>query len=124
MSLGSYLKGVRGETELSLRNVESLSKERRLRAELSSGYLSMLEQDKIKEPSPRILHALSKIYEIDYMAIMKEAGYMPDADLSSQTANVAFKGATRLTENQRDRIQRLINFELNESHKEKRKSEE
>ncbi len=124
MSLGSYLKRVREETGLSLRKVESHSKEKRLGAELSSGYLSMLEQEKVKEPSPRILYALSKIYEIDYISLMKEAGYMPDADVSSPTVNVAFKGATRLSDEQRSRIQRYINFELNESRQEKWKSEE
>lgn len=124
MSLGSYLKEVREERQLSLRDVERLAKEKQLGAELSSGYLSMLEQDKVKEPSPRILFALAKIYEVDYIHLMKLAGYMPDARTSSQTAKVAFRGAAQLSKEQRERIQRLIDFELSESQREKRKRKE
>jgi transcriptional regulator with XRE-family HTH domain len=124
MSLGAYLRKVREERQLSLRDVERLAKENQLGAELSSGYLSMLEQDKIKEPSPRILFALAKIYENDYMHLMKEAGYMPDVRASSQAAKVAFRGAAQLSKEQRERIQRLIDFELSESQRRKRKHRE
>jgi transcriptional regulator with XRE-family HTH domain len=124
MSIGSYLKEVREERQLSLRDVERLAKENQLGAELSSGYLSMLEQDKVKEPSPRILFALAKIYEEDYIHLMKEAGYMHDVRSSSQTAKVAFRGAAQLNKGQRERIQRFIDFELGESQRGKRKRKE
>ncbi len=124
MSVGSYLKEVREELQLSLRDVEHLAKEKQLGAELSSGYLSMLEQDKVKEPSPRILFALANIYEVDYIHLMKQAGYMPDATTSSQMAKVAFRGTAQLSKQQRERVQRLINFELSESQKGKHKRKE
>lgn len=124
MTIGPYLKEVREERQLSLRDVERLAKEKQLGAELSSGYLSMLEQDKVKEPSPRILFALAKIYEKDYIHLMKQAGYMPDVRASSQTAKVAFRGAAQLSKEQRERIQRLIDFELSESRRGKRKHKE
>lgn len=123
MSLGSYLKEIRDERQLSLRDVERLAKEKQLGAELSSGYLSMLEQDKVKGPAPRILFVLASIYELDYIDLMKRAGYIPDdAKLGSPTtAKVAFRGASQLGKAQRDRIQRLIDFELSESQRAKRK---
>jgi transcriptional regulator with XRE-family HTH domain len=124
MSLGSYLREVREERQLSLRDVERLAKENKLGAELSSGYLSVLEQDKVKEPSPRILFALAKIYEKDYLYFMKQAGYMPDARASSQSSKVAFRGAAQLNQEQRERIQRFIDFELSDSQRRKRKRKE
>jgi transcriptional regulator with XRE-family HTH domain len=123
MSIGSYLKEIREERQLSLRDVERLAKEKQLGAELSSGYLSMLEQEKIKEPSPRILFVLSSIYEVDYIDLMKRIGYMPN-DTKTESAKVAFRGASQLDKEQRERIQRLIDFELSESQGDKRKRKE
>ena len=125
MSLGSYLREVREGRQLSLRDVERLAKEKKeLGVELSSGYLSMLEQDKVKEPSPRILFALAKIYEEDYIHYMKRAGYMPGVRASSEAAKVAFRGVAQLNIEQRKRIQRLIDFELSESKRGKPKRKE
>ena len=77
MSLGSYLRQVRNRRQLSLRGVQQLARDKRLGAELSSGYLSMLERNEIKEPSPRILHTLASIYEVDYIDLMRRARYIP-----------------------------------------------
>ena len=126
MSLGSDLKKIRSDNRLSLRDVESLAKERQLGAELSSGYLSMLERDEIREPSPRILHALSSIYEVDYIQLMKSAGYMPDDTKSPDglQAKFAFRGMGRLDPQQQERIQKIIDFELSETQKSKRRTKE
>ena len=53
MSLGAYLRKIREDRQLSLRDVERLAKEGSLGADVSSGYLSMLERDGVKGPSPR-----------------------------------------------------------------------
>ena len=123
MSLGIYLKEIRSERQLSLRDVERLAKERQLGAELSSGYLSMLERDEVKEPSPRILFALASILEVDYIDLMKRAGYIPDATRveGASAAKVAFRGASQLDEEQRRRVQRIIDFELSDRQRAKRK---
>ena len=122
MTLGSYLKQIRNECGLSTRDVERIAKEKQLGAELSSGYLSMLEQNKVKSPSPRILYVLASIYEVDYIDLMKRADYMPkNTSLSIPTAKVAFRGASELDDAQKARIQRLIDFELSESRRGKRK---
>lgn len=126
MSLGSYLKEIRGDKQLSLRDVERLAKEKKLGAELSSGYLSMLERGDVKEPSPRILYVLAAIYEVDYIDLMKKAGYIPESPKlgSSPQAKVAFRGAAQLKDEQRKRVQRMIDFELSEARKSKRKRKE
>src|SRR3990172_7470694 len=123
MAIGSYLREMREERHLSLRDVERLAKEKKLGAELSSGYLSILERDEVKEPAPRILFALASIYEVDYIDLMRRAGYIPDSAKleSTSPSKVAFRGVVRLTEDQRERIQRMIDFELNETQVAKRR---
>ena len=122
MSIGTYLRQVRTKRQLSLRDVQQLAKDGRLGAELSSGYLSMLERDGIKEPSPRILHTLASIYEVDYIDLMRRAKYIP-TEVSREEAHptpVAFRGASQLSEEQQDRVQRMIDFEISESRRAKR----
>ena len=122
MSLGSYLRQVRNRRQLSLRGVQQLARDKRLGAELSSGYLSMLERNEIKEPSPRILHTLASIYEVDYIDLMRKARYIPTKGgiEGTKPAVAAFRGASQLSEEQQDRIQRMIDFELSESRRAQR----
>ena len=123
MSVGPYLQQVRHSRQLSLRDVQQLAKDKRLGADLSSGYLSMLERDEIKEPSPRILHTLALIYEIDYIDLMRRARYIPTEAVMEKTspALVAFRGAAQLSQEQQERVQRMIDFELSEARKAKRR---
>ena len=123
MSLGTYLKQVRTNCQLSLRDVQQLARERRLGADLSSGYLSMLERNEVKEPSPRILYSLASVYEVDYIDLMRRAKYIPDETNRDNTpaVSVAFRGASQLSEEQQARIQRMIDFELSESRRAKRR---
>ena len=122
MSLGAYLKEIREDRQLSLRDVERLAKEGSLGADVSSGYLSMLERDGVKEPSPRILYTLATVYEVEYMELMRRAGYIPDnVRLSSSPApSFAFRGASQLSKDRRQRVQRMIEFELYEQRGAKR----
>lgn len=66
--LGSYLKALRRERGCTLRYVEKM-------AGVSNAYLSQLENGKIRNPSPAILHKLSKAYDISFSLLMKQAGY-------------------------------------------------
>jgi transcriptional regulator with XRE-family HTH domain len=80
-TLGGYLAAVRSDRGLSLRQVEEQTGK-----EVSNAYLSQLENDKVKQPSPGILHALSTVYKVDYIGLMERAGY-----LTSQQAPVIAK---------------------------------
>lgn len=71
LTLGGYLAAVRADRGLSLRQVEEMTGR-----EVSNAYLSQLENDKVKQPSPNVLHALSATYEIDYIGLMERAGYL------------------------------------------------
>lgn len=123
MSLGSYLREIREGQKLTLREVERLAKDSKAGAEISSGYLSMLERDEVRAPSPRILFALASIYGKDYIDLMKRAGYIPtDINLTPHTpAQVAFRGANQLSEEQQKRIQHIVDLELRDALRSKRK---
>ena len=125
MPLGSHLKQVREERQLSLRDVEKLAKESKVGSDISSGYLSMLERDEVKQPSPRVLFTLASIYEVDYIELMKQANYIPNETKvgAGARAGVAFRGASQLSADQRRLIQRMIDFELSESQRGKRRRE-
>jgi HTH-type transcriptional regulator, competence development regulator len=78
LTLGGYLAAVRSDRGLSLRQVEEMTGR-----EVSNAYLSQLENDKVKQPSPNILHALSVTYEIDYIGVMERAGYLTPQQTSA-----------------------------------------
>ena len=122
MVLGTYLREVRDKRQLSLRDVQRLAKEKNIGAEISSGYLSMLERNAIKQPSPRILHTLAAIYEVDYIELMRKAEYIPNETSLREApqTNAAFRGAAQLSKEQQRRVQRIIDFELSEARRSKR----
>jgi transcriptional regulator with XRE-family HTH domain len=78
MTLGQTLKRARAHRGLSLRDVERATS-------ISNGYLSLLESDTVKNPSPNFLHQLAEEYGISYSLLMELAGYAvpaPHPDLS------------------------------------------
>ena len=99
-TLGSYLRGLREQARLTLRDVEAGSG-------ISNAYLSQLERDGVKEPSPRVLWAIAECYQADYLELMRRAGYpVPSAP------SVVFAGAERLTPDERAEIQEIIALKL------------
>jgi transcriptional regulator with XRE-family HTH domain len=68
-TLGEELRKLREARGMKLREVEKESG-------ISNGYLTQLENNKIKEPSPNILHKLSVVYQVPYNKLMKAAGYV------------------------------------------------
>ena len=60
-----------------MRDVQRLARQHNLGAGPSSGYLSVLEREGIRAPSPRVLRTLAAVYEIDYLDLMRRAGYIP-----------------------------------------------
>ena len=90
-SLGQYLKMAREYRKFSLRDVENATA-------ISNAYLSQLEGNKIKQPSPKVLHKLSELYNISYAEIMKLAGY-PIPEGSENTSSLQARiGPTTLDE--------------------------
>lgn len=67
-SLGQFLKAAREGKGFTLRAVEASTG-------VSNAYLSQLEGDKIKHPSPITLHKLGDLYGVSYSALLDLAGY-------------------------------------------------
>lgn len=70
-TLGQYLASIRVDRKMSLRDVEEATGK-----QVSNAYLSQIENDKIKKPSPNILHALAELYAINFENLMVMAGYI------------------------------------------------
>lgn len=76
MTLGRLLKDARSASGMTLRDVEKLTR-------ISNGYISLLESDAIKQPSPPHLHELAKAYSLDYGQLMELAGYVAPSQVPS-----------------------------------------
>lgn len=71
LTLGQYLSSIREDRKLSQRAVEKATNK-----VVSNAYLSQIENDQIKKPSPNILHSLAELYAIPYENLMERAGFV------------------------------------------------
>ena len=73
--LGVVLADLRRAKGLSLRQVQEATGNT-----VSNAYLSQLEHQKIKKPSPNVLRSLAGVYGVPYETLMEKAGYLlPDS---------------------------------------------
>lgn len=108
-TLGRRLRQLREEQHVTLRDLESLT-------ELSSGYLSLLEHDKVKQPKPPVLYKLAQALAVPYTELMELAGYIPAGEQpAAGPSAIMFKGAERLSRDQREAVQGIINVILESS---------
>ena len=70
-TLGQYLGSIRTDRKMTLREVEEATNRK-----VSNAYLSQIENDRIRRPSPNILHSLAEIYAISFEKLMDKAGYL------------------------------------------------
>ena len=70
-TLGQYLASIRADRKMTLREVEEATSK-----QISNAYLSQIENNKIRKPSPNILHTLAEIYAIRFEKLMDMAGYL------------------------------------------------
>ena len=73
MTLGQSLRRARTDAGLTLRQVERVTG-------ISNGYLSQLESDAIRAPSPHHLLRLADAYHVSYAGLMEAAGYPAPRD--------------------------------------------
>lgn len=90
-SLGAVLK--------QAREVRALSAVDAARAAgISAAYLSKLENDSVKKPSPPVLHQLSEALTLPYAELMRLTGYQvpgePDRSASDAVAAALFADVT------------------------------
>lgn len=78
LTLGAYLASIRNDRKMTLRDVEEATEKN-----VSNAYLSQIENNKIKKPSPNILHTLSELYSISFEGLMEMAGHVTSSSSSS-----------------------------------------
>lgn len=103
-SLGQFLKVVREDKGLTLRAVESSTG-------ISNAYLSQLEGDKIKQPSPVVLHKLADLYEVSYAALLGLAGYpVPGSDTGAADQTRLAARIGHVTSEEEDALVEYLEF--------------
>lgn len=104
-SFGEGLKTARELHNLSLREVEEATG-------ISNAYLSQLENDKIKKPSPHFLHKLAALYDIGYELLMETAGYVQrkKTDGPKTLAGAALFSQEKLTPEEEEKLAEYLAF--------------
>lgn len=111
---GEYLKDIRKERGLTIRQIETYSG-------VSNSYLSQLENGKKGIPSPTILKKLSKALKVDYNLLMIKAGHLEnnekiiaeDHELLKviKEHNLKYKGKV-LTSEQKEQVEKMLQILL------------
>lgn len=97
-SLGAALRQAREVRELSAVDAARA-------AGISPAYLSKLENDAVKRPSPHVLHQLSEALAVPYTELMRLTGYrVPAASRTMTTETVGAALFADLTEDERDEL--------------------
>lgn len=101
-ALGEYLKGIRLQQKLSLKDIYKATG-------ISDSKLSRIENNtNASDPSPSILQVLSKLYNINLIELYCMAGYLDEEALSSYEQ--VFQNVDLLTEDERNHIQTQIDL--------------
>lgn len=97
-SLGSVLRQVREARELSAVDAARA-------AGISAAYLSKLEGDAVKRPSPHVLHQLSEALAVPYAELMRLSGYrVPGETEDRSSATLGAAVFSDLTDDERDEL--------------------
>jgi transcriptional regulator with XRE-family HTH domain len=74
-------------------------------AGISAAYLSKLEGDAVKKPSPHVLHQLSEALAVPYAELMRLSGYrLPDESNANGAYTVSAALFADLTDDERDEL--------------------
>ncbi|MYE33718.1 MAG: helix-turn-helix transcriptional regulator [Gemmatimonadales bacterium] len=107
-TLGEYLASIRRDRKMTLRDVEEATEKG-----VSNAYLSQIEHNKIRKPSPNVLHSLAEIYAISFENLMIKAGYlMPSSERAADDRHgrVATFAEHNLTEEEESELLRFLQF--------------
>jgi HTH-type transcriptional regulator, competence development regulator len=97
-SIGTALRQAREVRELSAVDAARA-------AGISAAYLSRLENDAVKKPSPHVLHALSEALGVPYSDLMRLSGYrVPGEPGENQGVGVGSALFANLTEDEREEL--------------------
>jgi transcriptional regulator with XRE-family HTH domain len=97
-SFGSVLRQAREVRELSAVDAARA-------AGISAAYLSKLENDGVKKPSPHVLHALSEVLTVPYADLMRLSGYrVPGEHEPAAAGTVGAALFADLTDDEREEL--------------------
>jgi transcriptional regulator with XRE-family HTH domain len=97
-SIGTTLRQAREVRELSVVDAARA-------AGISAAYLSRLENDAVKKPSPHVLHQLSEALGVPYADLMRLTGYrVPGESQESEGVAVGSALFANLTEDEREEL--------------------
>lgn len=96
-SIGSVLKQAR-----EVRGLSAVDAARA--AGISAAYLSKLESESVKRPSPNVLHQLSEALAVPYAELMRSSGYPVPASSDSGRSAVTAALFADLTDDERDEL--------------------
>lgn len=97
-SFGAVLRQAREVRELSAVDAARA-------AGISAAYLSKLESDAVKKPSPQVLHQLSEALTVPYAELMRLSGYrVPDAPDPHAGDSVGAALFADLTDDEREEL--------------------
>ena len=103
-TLGQVLKTAREQKRLTLRQAEAVTK-------VSNAYISQLEGDKIKQPSPVWLHKLADLYDLSYSLLLGLAGYPVPGSHAMAESNGASAGRIgQVTPDEEDALVEYLEF--------------
>ena len=98
VTIGAVLRAARSVRGLS-------STETARSAGISPAYLSRLENDAVKRPSPGVLHRLGEVLKVPYAELMTLVGYqIPDASDAPDPARLDATIFTDLTDDEREEL--------------------
>lgn len=98
MTLGQYLKDIRGE-----RSIGQIA----MKSDIDKGYLSKIERDE-RKPKPEMLKNLADAYGADYQELLKLNGQVPDDFV------VIARKVGDVTEEQRLRLYRTLDKSIDD----------
>ena len=97
-AIGRLLKRTRQVRALSATDVARA-------AGISAAYLSKLENDAVKKPSPPVLHQLSEALAVPYAELMRLSGYpVPGVDEPARVDTIGAALFADITEDERDEL--------------------
>src|SRR5436309_5193007 len=97
-TFGSVLKQAREVRELSAIDAARA-------AGISAAYLSRLESDAVKRPSPHVLHQLSEALAVPYAELMRLSGYRVPGDSNATTIDTVSAALfADVTDDERDEL--------------------
>ena len=104
--LGVVLADLRKAKGLSLREVQEATGNA-----VSNAYLSQLENQKIRKPSPNVLRSLADVYGVPYETLMEKAGYLlPESDQQGGRRRLAVFAIDDLTAEEEEELLKYLAF--------------